>query len=175
MPKKSTNGYVIAGKSLFWKKNSGTIRRHLCNWALSPDSLGQYAKKTNRWRNVVRKIPERMWRVFDPVLLLGLRATRRNALLLEENGRIVSHVIFQRHGKSLHVFSVWVDSNQRGKGIALKSVKRFIEYARNVRGIKSVRIGGGNDRAVNRICRTVAKDDKTLHYREGNWLDFLKT
>lgn len=156
------------------------VRDHFRTWALSPEEMmpgrkSEYADKTSRWRNVVKKIPPAAWRVLDPLLFLTLRATRRNALVFEKDGKMNAHVIFQRHGNALHMFSVWVNPSSRGEGNGFAALKEFIQYAKHQKGITRVRIGGGNDETVNRLFEKLAKDGQSLGVspRKGYWLNFV--
>jgi predicted GNAT family acetyltransferase len=133
-----------------------------------------YADKTAKIRKLVEKVPKPLRGMLDVPLILALRSTRRNVLVFEKGGDIMAHVAFHRHGKTMHMFHVWVNHSLRNKGYAREAVADFIEFARK-KGMKSVRLGEGNNDAVNRIWEYCARhaDEYNVRPRKGYWLDLI--
>lgn len=110
-----------------------------------------------------------------PAGLWYLQRGRRDALMLELEKEIIGHTAFQVHkDNSLHVFSVETNPDYRLKGLAGYMVEKVLDEARN-RKIDSMRIGGGNSEATNRIHRNFSKRAEELGIlaREKNWIDIL--
>lgn len=168
----------IIGKTLFFKPKSRIVRNHLRAWALktvdkSQTVANEYSQKTHWIRRIADRIPDKVLQILDPVLFLGLRATRRNGLIFERDGKVISHVIFQRHGNSLHVYSIWVEPGLQGQGIGTEATEHFLEYAKDQKGIKRVRIGGGRNPKINKIYEKLALRSNELKINpvEGYWFE----
>ncbi|MDO8627343.1 MAG: GNAT family N-acetyltransferase, partial [Candidatus Diapherotrites archaeon] len=168
-------------KVLYFHPKSKLIRNHFRNWAINPlmeDSSrrSQYAEKTGVFRKIASKIPNSAWHILDPAFFGGLIATRRNGLVFERDGKVIAHVIFQRHGNALHMFSLWVKKEIRGQGAGTQALEQFLEYARNKKGIKRVRLGGGGDDSVIKIWKDFSRraDNLKVKPKEGYWLEFVK-
>ena len=172
---------IVIGRNLFFKPESRMIRDHLRSFALYPRKENttrpsEYADKTRAWRRIVEKVPTKALKLLDPVLFGGLLATGRNGLIFEENGKVRAHVIFQRHGHDLHLFSLWVNPENRGGGGGTKAVEEFLSYAHEQRHIQRVRLGGGNDPVVNHLWEKLKTREKELHIRvqPQNWVELVR-
>jgi GNAT superfamily N-acetyltransferase len=107
--------------------------------------------------------------------LWHLQKQRYDALILELEREIIGHTAFQMHkDNSLHVFSVEVNVDYRGKGLARYMAERIIDEARD-RGIRRIMIGEGKHEAINSICRDFSSRSEELKIlvHNGSWIDIL--
>lgn len=110
----------------------------------------------------------------DRALTKLLKTFRYDGLIYSHPGEIVAHVMFQRHGKDLHVFSVFVAEQHRGKQFAEKAIIGLFEYAKKRPDIERVRIGGGKHPAIERVCTDLEKRAEELGIipAPGRWYSF---
>jgi len=104
-----------------------------------------------------------------------LQRNRYGALLLELDDEIRGHTGFQVHkDDSLHIFSVEVNPDYQGNGLAQHMVEVLVGKAREQK-LRSMRIGGGKNEATNRIHHNCAKRSYELGIiaRDGNWIDLI--
>jgi GNAT superfamily N-acetyltransferase len=80
-------------------------------------------------------------------------------LLLKVYDSILGHSAFQVHpDNSLHIFSIQVLENYRGRGFGERLVEDTLDVARD-KHIDNVRIGGGNNAFTNKLYSRVALRD----------------
>ncbi|MFT4310319.1 MAG: GNAT family N-acetyltransferase [Candidatus Woesearchaeota archaeon] len=104
-----------------------------------------------------------------------LRLRGYDALLCSKFDTIFAYSAFQVHkDKSLHIFSMFVDSNYRGNGYGHKMAQNIIQFSRE-NDIKRVRIGGGNNSVTNRIHEKLKEkeDELSIEVRDKNWVYLL--
>ena len=98
-----------------------------------------------------------------------------DALMMELGEEIIGHTAFQIHrDDSLHVFSVEVNPDYRGQGLAQYMVEEVLDEARH-REMQRMRIGGGKHAATNHIHQNFSDRAEELRIlaHEGNWIDIL--
>jgi len=81
---------------------------------------------------------------------------------------------FQRHGDALNVFSISVDKAHRGEKLFEKAGLDFLEYARNIDGIKRVRLDAGSQKAIDVSFEKLRQAENILNIktRPGYWVEF---
>ncbi len=115
----------------------------------------------------------------DPLITapaeLYFRLTRRDALLLEIDGEVVGYRAFQIHpNNSLHLFACELNESYRGNGLSVFMTEIVLQIAKK-RGIKKVRIGGGNNERSNRIHASFygKEDELGIRILKGNWIEIV--
>ena len=150
------------------KSFSPAARGYLLKTVKQPDPGSVFEKKNK----LLRLLPE-------SVLLSAMQARGYGGLLFtqvspgESEGKICAHTFFQRHGDSLHLFSVLLAPDLRGQGIGYEVTRNFIEYARTRSDISQVRISGGGHTRTRTIFEQLCNGAKELGLDNvGNY--FLK-
>lgn len=153
---------LVVSKSLKGNK-SKLVKDYVASWVKNANPKGKFYKKTR----FIRRLP-------GSIILRLLRGLKYDGLLFEKNGKVAVHVFFQRHGNALHMFSVAAEQGFGGKGLATEALEGFLEYARAVPEIKSVRIGAGEHKGVMAIFKKFKQREHELKIivRDGGWIDF---
>ncbi|HVU79806.1 MAG TPA: GNAT family N-acetyltransferase [Candidatus Paceibacterota bacterium] len=88
-----------------------------------------------------------------------------DGFLAMEDGAIIGHVFFQRHGDTLHLFSIETKEDRRRQGIGSSLLESFLRFAWD-RGFRHVRLGAGKDPNMEGLWQNFRKKalcDKDKH------------
>jgi len=124
---------------------------YICKIAKGADKRSEFERKT---RHLI-KLPK-------TTLIKKLKDMNYDVLLAETKGKIIGHTAFQRHGNSLHVFSVYVSEKYRGKGYAPKIIENFIQKAKSAKNINWVKIRAIKHEAIKEIIKNLKLKEKEL-------------
>jgi len=138
------------------------VSRYVRNWVRHPDKRGSFYKKTR----FISWLP-------GPVLISLMKKLKYDGILFEKEGKIAANIFFQRHGDTLHMFAIAVESAFENQGIAKQSVRYLIEHARSVRGITRLRIGAGRDPIVTSLYEGLRNDKAQLEIKvlKDGWVE----
>lgn len=125
---------VVHTKELGNNRRDNTVRRHIAGWLNTPDPGSKFDKKT-KWLRML--LPTALIvRILFAVGYQGL-------IFLNDDGLVVAHVFFQKHGDTLHVFHWHVEEGERGHGYMKEATSAFFEFAHDNDAIVGVRITAG--------------------------------
>jgi len=112
---------------------AGAVTAYLGWWIRHPDPLSRFERTTRQ----LPKMP-------DAALVAALLKMGYDGLLYQQEGEIVGHVFFQRHGADLCAFSSSIGERYRGgKRWAIFSID-FVAFASQIPDVTRARVGGGN-------------------------------
>jgi len=117
--------------------HAALVLEHAHWFATHPDPTSEFARK--RWARLLPWAPK--WLLFA---LLIRQNYDGMVYVTEATGEVLGHVIWQRHGNNLHVFSVHVHNLYRHQGLALEFLEDFVHVA-HVNNCHAVRIGQDNN------------------------------
>ncbi|MBD3361436.1 GNAT family N-acetyltransferase [Candidatus Woesearchaeota archaeon] len=108
----------------------------------------------------------------------GLEALKRrgyDVLMLELGKEIAGYTAFQIHAdNSLHIFSVEVEPEYQGQGLAKNMIEEVLNKAK-MKKISRIRLGAGGHEATNKLYFHLAKRSTELNItaESGNWINIL--
>jgi hypothetical protein len=155
-------------------KNAALI--YLTNQIAHPDKGSEFDKKAGLTKYIFR-IPA-INTLVSGKLIEMLHGKGYDALLLDYNGvaprQIIGHTAFQIHtDNTLHVFSVLLNKNYRGEGLAQYMNERIIDVAYR-KHIDRVRLGAGGHKCMEKIVDNIAKKSIFNVESQGdNWLKLV--
>ncbi|MEW6295596.1 MAG: GNAT family N-acetyltransferase [Candidatus Diapherotrites archaeon] len=133
------------------KRPKNKTSNYIYKVAKGADKRSEFGRRTRH----LMKLPK-------TTLIKKLKAINYDVLLAEIKGKIIGHTAFQRHGNSLHVFSVYVSEKYRGRGYALKIIENFIQKAKSVKNINWVKIRAVKHEAIKEIIQNLKLKEKEL-------------
>jgi len=142
---------------------AGELKRYLSRWLANVDPGSVFDRSTRLYRWLPVGISLRV------LAFLGY-----DGLLYWQDGRVIGHTFFQRHGVDLCGFSVGLGREHLRRGQANVMVLDLIAHAIRVDGIERVRIGSGSSRATQRVLQVLRANRDRLPFRFGTdgWIDF---
>lgn len=182
--------FIIKFKKIFWF-SKGMVRElsELCNTYLYSNCQNNERKKSADY--LVKKLgyPDKesdfeknfgklkyifrlsiFSKLFIRPILDYLMNKGYDTLMLEYQGQLIGCTAFQIHeDNTLHVFSLERDKAYQGNYLGHYMAKTVVNAAQK-KGIKKMRLGGGNNEHTNRIHKDLGEIEGIVS-REGNWLD----
>jgi hypothetical protein len=134
-------------------------------WVRNAERGGRFAAKA-RW---LRWLPAPV--IFHLLLRLGY-----DGLIYIAENAVIGHLFFQRHGDSLHGFSIGVDRRRQGRSYPLVIVLDFLAHAASSSGIVRARVGTGRSRFCRLPLEIVKRRETELAWRVGadGWVSFSR-
>ena len=175
MPKPQDLGEVC--NHLFYSQSGVAEKKRAKDYIINrlgyPDQGSNFERELGLLKYVFR-IPL-LKNVIATVGIWYLRNCGYDAVSLENHDTVMGCTGFQIHpDESIHVFAIEVPREYQGMGFGVDMEERVLEYAKQ-RHLKSMRIGGGNHDASNRIHQIFCERQEELGIvaRDKNWIDIL--
>jgi hypothetical protein len=140
------------------------LKRYLAQWLANVDRGSVFDRSTRLYR----------WLPVG-VLLRVLAFMGYDGLLYWQEGKVIGHIFFQRHGTDLCAFSIGLGREYLRRGHTTIMGLDIIAHASRVEGIERVRIGSGRSRATQRVLQVLRAhcDRLSFGFGEDGWIDFV--
>jgi hypothetical protein len=148
--------------------NAGTARpaaTYLAWWIRHPEPGSSFERAT---RHLID--------LRDAALIETLLRMDYDGLLYRDDGEIVWHVFFQRHGADLCAFSCSVGEQSRGGGVWPTIAADFTAFASALAGVRRARWGSGNHPISGQFLALLEPHAATRGWRVGadGWIEFSR-
>ena len=136
-------------------------RQHLIDWMRNPDPGSAFDRKMR----FLQWLPDAV------LLFLLVHVFDYGGLVwVDDKEQVVGHVMHQRHGHDLHIFSVWVEKPFRKHGVGAEMVRAELEHAREDRSIRRVRGGAGRNADMIRLWDRVVSNISFVRKEADGWV-----
>jgi hypothetical protein len=144
---------------------SPQVRDYVLRWARCPEAGGSFDVRTRR----LRSLP-------DSLLLRALLGLGYSGLVYERRGAVIGHLFDQRHGDTMHAFSIAVNAPFEGNGYAQVISMDYLSYASQRHGVVAVRFGRGRNAFSRGILERLRGHEQRLGWRVGadGWVEFSR-
>jgi hypothetical protein len=141
--------HVVRTTELDRDPRSGKIYAYIANWIRNPDPGSKFDQKTKYFR----------WLWMPIVIRILFLAGYEGILFIDDNGTVVGHVFYQKHGDAFKVFSWYINEGERGAGLMTMMTNTFFEHARNAPHVTHVWVGAGGNERIARFWEKIDSGD----------------